>query len=646
MNEPMRHDGRLMLVDGVEHTVVGVGATGAVLLGPDGGEHVVSQDEFRLAIASGRVFDRGEAPNLRLSTAAEANEHRFRQKVLGRMEQHRRGGVKVQAARDAVKREMRDDPTFLVRQRPFPSLRSIQGWTAAVRADGNKALAPKEFLRGNRKDRYDEIYEEFALDFLEEQFFKTDRLTVSDAEAEIAEKYLKRCEELKVKPGPHGRRVVERIIERLPHEEALKRRLGLQESRKHRIKATRFAAPEAPLDIVELDCTTGDVFIVDRERNPAGRPIVCAAVDAATGWPLGFQFRLEAASSLLVANTIKEVLVPKDDAFFDRFEIRNRFQAYGKFAVLSTDQGSENSGDIIQNAIRVLSFELRSGLPAHPEKRPHVERFFRELNSFLRKLPGGIGSNLLPERERHEKAMAEACYTLEQVEKLAQQWRYDSYGRRPRRRINTALLTREAPVECWERLVRNHPLPDPPDPGDIAAMFMVPAAARSLQHYGIQFKGIHYYGPALGDLLEDHGRRTRVEIRYDPTDIRMIMVQDPKTGRHEPVPTKDPDMPAIGFDILDKLRAANPEWKTKDISSRAVAVAIATGTYGTAAAPRGKVAKRKHEEIGKREREEIARRSRSAPKMANAAADTDSTPSAVPILGIPRPAHLPPTSMK
>jgi hypothetical protein len=191
MNVPIRYDGRLMLIDGVEHTVVGVGSAGAILLGPDGAEHVVSQDEFRSAISSGRVFDRREEAGLRLSTAREANDHRFRQKVLARMDQHRRGGLKVEAARMAVERELRDDPTFLARQRPFPSLRAIQGWNATVRSKGNKALAPREYLRGNRKDRHDEHFEKIALDFLEEEFFKTDRLTVSDAAATIADRYLK-----------------------------------------------------------------------------------------------------------------------------------------------------------------------------------------------------------------------------------------------------------------------------------------------------------------------------------------------------------------------------------------------------------------------------------------------------------------------
>ena len=116
---------------------------------------------------------------------------------------------------------------------------------------------------------------------------------------------------------------------------------------------------------------------------------------------------------------------------------------------------------------------------------------------FLRKLPGGIGSSLLPDRERHEKAMREACYTLEQVEKMLQQWRYDFYGLRPRRRIMSPLLVPDAPVDCWKRLSGEYVLPDPPLPSQIAEISMAPAAARTVQHYGVEFNSVQYHGPEL-----------------------------------------------------------------------------------------------------------------------------------------------------
>ena len=140
-------------------------------------------------------------------------------------------------------------------------------------------------------------------------------------------------------------------------------------------------------------------------------------------------------------------------------------------------------------------------------------------------------------------------------------------------------------------------------------------------------------------ILERRGPQTRVEIRYDPTDIRMIMVRDPDTGTHVPVPAKATDLPAISFDTLAALRAAHPEWKTKDINARAIAVAIATGTYRNKSAPTSKTAKRRHVELGKREREDIARRSRSTPKIADATSNTtQEIPQPTPMLGIPRPA--------
>jgi hypothetical protein len=80
------------------------------------------------------------------------------------------------------------------------------------------------------------------------------------------------------------------------------------------------------------------------------------------------------------------------------------------------------------------------------------------------------------------------------------------------------------------------------------------------------------------------------------------------------------------------------------ITARAIAVAIATGTYRSATAPQGKTARRRHDEVGKREREEIARRSRTAPKIAASAAPDDQIALPAPMLGIPRPTR--PTEIK
>jgi putative transposase len=310
MNEFQQHDGRKIHINGAEHVVVGLNSSTATLLDPCGTMHAISQDDFRRAINEGRVREHGMDAHVRLSNPEEANEHRFRQKVLLIVEKLTKDDrLTLPEAREEARRRLADDPTYITRQRRFPSLRTIQYWFEKQREKGSFGLVPQSYRAGNRKDRHDDWLEEIALDVLDAHFFTSDRLTITDIQAAVTGRYVAKCAEIGIKPGPHGRRVIERIIERVPHDEALKRRLGVKESRKHRIKAVRYASAEAPLDVVELDCTTADVFVVDREGQVIGRPTICAIIDVATGFPIGLQLDLDAPDSLLVARTIKESLV-------------------------------------------------------------------------------------------------------------------------------------------------------------------------------------------------------------------------------------------------------------------------------------------------------------------------------------------------
>ena len=71
--------------------------------------------------------------------------------------------------------------------------------------------------------------------------------------------------------------------------------------------------------------------------------------------------------------------------------------------------------------------EWAKNIPGCPEKKPHVERFFRELNSFLHTLNGATTSKTMSNKQRIEKGMLEACLTIEDLEKLIYKWIYDTY---------------------------------------------------------------------------------------------------------------------------------------------------------------------------------------------------------------------------
>ena len=202
-----------------------------------------------------------------------------------------------------------------------------------------------------------------------------------------------------------------------------------------------------------------------------------------------------------------------------------------------------------------------------------MERFNRELNSFLHTLPGSSFSEELPNKARIEKGMLEATYTLEELRALLFKWIYDVYVKKVRRSIHSPMRQANCPTESWKLLECEMLLPAAPE--DIREMFMVEKTVRKVQHYGIEVLGVHFHSDALRDLIQRIGRKTSVEVRYDPSDIREIAVLDPATGLHFPVSAKSEDVLAVSYADAKNLREPSKDAVGANSSARALAAQIA-----------------------------------------------------------------------
>jgi putative transposase len=227
----------------------------------------------------------------------------------------------------------------------------------------------------------------------------------------------------------------------------------------------------------------------------------------------------------------------------------------------------------LQAIIRNVGCEWGKNIPGCPEKKPHVERFNREMNSFLHTLPGSSFSDELPNKERIEKGMLEATYTLDELRVLLARWVYDVYVKKVRRAIHSPMRQAKSPLQSWKQLECEMLLPAAPE--DIREMFMVEKTVRKVQHYGIEVLGVHFHSNALRDLIQRIGRKTSVEVRYDPSDIREIAVLDPETGLHFPVAAKSEDVLAVSYADAKKLREPSKDAMCADASARATAAQIA-----------------------------------------------------------------------
>lgn len=558
-----QYDGRILMIDEQAHEVLGPihGRPAVSLRAPDGIQHEISVQDFQFQVSIGNVLD-PETDGLRnrLPNAEEQFEVAFRKAVIEQTVALEAEGVTWPQRLLIMRERFERDAKFSKRQKKFPSERTIQVWMKQNLRHGVHGLRDRTFESGNRSSRHDALFEEILYDILEKHYLSSDRITETLVGKLAAAQYREKCRTEGIKPNPHGPKVVRRLIELLPHYDVVKRRLGSKEARRNMLQAGKIQLVESPLERVEIDCTTADVFCVIDDAGNVARPTICAAVDCATGLIVGLQVSLSSPHSLLVANTLKEIMSPHEERFFKKHKIEKRFQAIGRPLAVVADQGSENSGDLIERAIKTTSFELRKNVPGNPDRKPFVERLFRSINEVLTTLPGATQSKEIAAKSRTKRAMEEARLTFEDVESFLQKWRFDVHAHRSQRRIQSALRTREAPWACWTRLQEDHLVPEPPTPMELKEMFFAGAATRKLHRYGIEFEGIQFSSTELRKLFKEIGSNQVLEIRYDPTSILEIAVQNPLSGEYFIVGAKHTELPAISFDELRRLRKKhNPD---------------------------------------------------------------------------------------
>ncbi|WP_425046495.1 Mu transposase C-terminal domain-containing protein [Primorskyibacter sp. S87] len=585
-----------------------------VLRDEDGTQREITSDEFRELFALGAVAHPSgpSASSRRLGTPEENSETRFRELVLRRSNELKQQGYSLPKRRKKIMEELEAHPLLTARKKPFPSVRTMQAWRKEYLEKGKDGLRSKSFKSGNRTARYDFEFREVVLDLLEKHFIENDLKSIAWISRQAERIYLRQCKVEEKTPGPYGRKCVEAIVYALPHAGLLRRRAGDEEADKRYLMALEYQRISTPLERVELDCTVLDLWCVDDDGNPIGRPYVCVAIDCATGIILGMQLSWSRPDAAFVSRTVKEILEPKSPEFFLMHGIENDFQTFGTPQLLITDQGSENSGDVLQSVIDCSSLEWRKMIPGRPDKKPFIERFFLELSRFVTQYPGASQTSVIGPRDRTEKAKLEACLTLQQVETLLQRWRYDVYARMPRRRVQNVLRTIECPMQSWKRTSLECFLPLPPTPHQLREMFMVQAATRSAQRYGIPYRGVTYHSPELASYLKRVGVPTEVDIRIDPNDIREIAVLDYLSGEHFFVPAKYEECPALSFDELARLRKKTRTPEDEELKEKALIAAMALHLYEEQSKAKTTTARSKEKAAKQQRRHDILAQSRKA----------------------------------
>ncbi|MEE4208443.1 MAG: Mu transposase C-terminal domain-containing protein [Parvularcula sp.] len=582
-----------------------------MILDLNGSHTEITLEEFHRQIALGNVSE-GQEPIFcdRVLTDNEATEANFRKRILELVDRYQELGLNWSEIRSAIKTDIEKDPRFASRGSDLPAIRTLQKYRTDFCAMGSLALVDKRNQSGNYTARYDDVFREVVLDLIEDSYLTSDRMTMTDLVRQSQIKYLKlfRKNQPKAQPGNHGRKAVESILDAyIPHADVLKKRLGKRAARKALLQAGRFQKIEHAYDRLETDSTQPDIFVI--YDGKLIRPWITLVVDAATGFIVGLTVSLEHPTGLTTATALFEAMTGNDEEFFDRFGIKNRVQVAGYPLTVVADQGSENSGSIIDRLLSKTALELQKNIPGHPEKKPFVERAMSTLKTFVTKLHGATQTRELAFKDRYERAKSEACWTFDEFVQKVQVWRYDVYGNIPRRRVQSPLKRRESPIESWRRLCSEAYVPEPPRKQTLAQLFYCQAERRTVHNYGIEVGYVQYSSPQLRMLKQNTKGKLEVDIRINPADIREIIISHPKSGESFYVPCKDPDMPAISVAERDRIIALNRRSLDDYLSAHEVLAALVAGKHHKPSKATSKGRQERHAAQRKQRDDQITRRS-------------------------------------
>lgn len=176
--------------------------------------------------------------------------------------------------------------------------------------------------------------------------------------------------------------------------------------------------------------------------------------------------------------------------------------------------------------ISIQPARLRTGRDKGP-----VERFFRTVREdLLQALPGYKGQDVF---SRGEAPEAEAFFFLNELEDIIREWVAIVYHhRRHDGLVEPHLPTVElSPATMFERGVAAAGYIEAPRDPDLGLEFLA-TVWRTIQHYGVEYHGRRYDGPALNpyrNSTSPHGgpAKGRWPFQVHPDDITRIYFRDP-----------------------------------------------------------------------------------------------------------------------
>ena len=161
-----------------------------------------------------------------------------------------------------------------------------------------------------------------------------------------------------------------------------------------------------PLEIVQIDHTKVDAFVVDEEtREPVGRPWLTLALDVFTRMVTGFYLTMEPPSRLSTSLCLLHAVFDKT-AWLREREIEEAWPVAGLPESIHVDNGADFRSRAFERACRDEGVKIIWRPRGEPHFGGHIERLIGTQMGPIHLLPGSTSSNIQERREYDSKRHA------------------------------------------------------------------------------------------------------------------------------------------------------------------------------------------------------------------------------------------------
>ncbi|MFV3329910.1 Mu transposase C-terminal domain-containing protein [Pseudomonas sp. NY15437] len=506
--------------------------------------------DFHNAIAGGeiRLLSSLIEPVPRVTTPKEREEAKFRLALLEFNSQLAR------LALDEQDHRLRLEIFCGQRGRKLPCLKTMAKYRQAFAASGFDGLIPRFSRRGGSGWSSKRAAKKLAEKVITKTFMRDDKLNLSNVALLVNTQLKDECPSGSV-PGLLDRKTVSRLIQQMPKQLVKEGRLDPRTFALWNRQAVRCFDVKQPFERVELDAKTIDMYCLDEVGNHYTQLTLYAMTCPYASYPLAIYVCAGKPSEYTLLKLFETFFTPKDAAFKRRFGIKTDLVAPCALSTVVYDNAVENTSNLAIDLLREVGISFEYARVARGDDKGHVESLFGALDKLLlHKFPGSTRSQDKRNSNRHAKAKAEACYTIEQIYGEIMRFVADYYIHVPREKLGFRYREQTSIHQAMAKAMQQFmPLPPPPLEKIQRLILSINRITRRLQHYGVDFEGFQYHSQELAELAR---RRTiqSLEILYNPDDCSAVFAVHPDDRSLIRLHNKMPAVPAVSFDVAKALR--------------------------------------------------------------------------------------------